>query len=86
MKNKRTIRTLKRVGWACGFAGWLPSGKAVRKMARDQRAERKASAALFAFGGSRASNLFASLHGRAYARAAAKFLAAPKEVQEAWLK
>ncbi len=44
MKSKRTIRTLLRAGidpQRIGFAGFLPTGKHVRRMARTMRAERR---------------------------------------------
>lgn len=88
MKNARTVRTIRRAGiqHGIGFAGWLPSGKAVRKMARALRAERKAADQLFEAGGEVATSLFRGLRPRQYARAASKFLAAPQVVRDAWLK
>ena len=85
MKNKRTIRTMKRAGINAGFAGWLPSGKAVRKLARALRAEREAVDALCEAGYLRASGMFARMSPRRYAKAVASFLAAPKDIRDAWV-
>ena len=41
MKTKRTIRTMKRAGLAVNIHGWhgVPTGKAVRQLAKQRRAE-----------------------------------------------
>lgn len=41
MKTKRTIRTMKRAGLAVNVHGWygVPTGKAVRQLAKQRRAE-----------------------------------------------
>ena len=41
MKTKRTIRTMKRAGLAVNLHGWygVPTGKAVRQLAKQRRAE-----------------------------------------------
>lgn len=49
MKSKRTIRTLLRAGInpkRVGFAGFTPTGKHVRRMARTMRAERRLTSEL----------------------------------------
>jgi hypothetical protein len=41
MKTKRTIRTMKRAGLSVNVHGWcgVPTGKAVRQLAKQRRAE-----------------------------------------------
>ena len=41
MKTKRTIRTMRRAGLAVNVHGWygVPTGKAVRQLAKQRRAE-----------------------------------------------
>ena len=49
MKSKRTIRTMKRCGInpaSVGFAGYTPTGKAVRRLAREKTAEKLLLASL----------------------------------------
>ena len=86
MKNARTIRTLRRVGIrpeSIGFAGYTPTGKAVRRHARQQRAEKRLLTqlpapivqALFRIG----------VRSRVAIKAGTRYLRSPAIVQAAWL-
>ena len=48
MKTKRTIRTMRRAGLAVNVHGWygVPTGKAVRQLAKQRRAELRLEKAL----------------------------------------
>ena len=87
MKNARTRRTLGRVGIrpeSIGFAGYTPTGKAVRRHARQQRAEKRLLRQLptpivQAF-------FRAGISQRASIKAGTRYLKSPSIVQDAWLK
>lgn len=87
MKTARTIRTLHR---ACirpesiGFAGYTPTGKAVRRIARKQRAEKRLLSKLPA--PIRQALFRTDVPSRVAIKAGTRYLKSPSIVQAAWLK
>lgn len=87
MKTQRTIRTMRRHGMPtnAGFAGFLPTGKRVVRMARESRAERKALSLLGEAGINPNALFFAGLSGRRLARQVEAFFEASPGRREAYL-
>jgi len=87
MKTTRTLRTLRRAGVspaAIGFAGFAPSGKRVRRIARTNRAARRLLAVL-------PTPLMRVFFARGITplqsvRLASQYMAAHPVVQAAWLQ
>lgn len=86
MKNNRTIRTLRRASIdtkTVGFAGFTPTGKYVRRMARRIRAEKRMLAQL----PPKAVQTFfrTSISPRQSVKLATRYLRSHAVVQAAWL-
>ena len=87
MKNARTIRTLGRVGIrpeSIGFAGYTPTGKAVRRIAIKQRAEKRLLGLLPLT--MRQALFRTDVPSRVAIKAGTRYLKSPDIVQAAWLK
>lgn len=85
MKSNRTIRTLRRAAiepQTIGFAGYTPTGKAVRSVAKLRRAERRLALAV----GSDVFRRFTvnGMTQRASVKALTKYSNAAPVVQAAW--
>lgn len=87
MKTARTIRTLRRVGIppaSIGFAGYTPTGKAVRRYARQRRAENRLLSLLPA---PMVQALFRTdIRSVDSIKAGTRYLRSPAIVQAAWIK